>query len=254
MESSHSKRLWKNKRRWIIEGGFSVIRVLEKWITRFSPIGNPNFFDTAQFDWVARLESNWTVIRKELDELMQYKDHLPNFQDISQDQSQFTTDDKWKTYFFYCFGYKSERNCRRCPETTKLIASVPGMKTAFFSILSPHKHIPRHRGIYKGLIRYHLGLIVPQPEGARMQVGGGITHWEEGKSVIFDDTYPHEVWNDVDKERVVLLMDVVRPFPFPLSVLNEWIIQLVRISPFVQDGLKNELEWEKHFDEVVKQL
>ena len=35
------------------------------------------------------------------------------------------------------------------------------MKTAFFSILAPGKHLPPHRGPYKGVMRYHLGLLIP---------------------------------------------------------------------------------------------
>lgn len=239
--------LAKTKRALVLNAGFAVIRAIEKAVIRFSPIGDSNFYDPARFPWTATLETNWTAIRRELDDLMRQSDRLPNFQDISEDQSEFTTDDKWKTYFFYCFGFKSDRNCARCPETAKLLESVPGMRTAFFSILAANKHLPRHRGIYKGLIRYHLGLIVPEPEKARMQVGDGTIHWEEGKSVVFDDTYFHEVWNDSDQARVVLLMDVIRPFRFPLSALNEGIIRLIGRSPYVRDGIEKELKWEKEF-------
>lgn len=55
-------------------------------------------------------------------------------------------------------------NCARCPRTMELLRKVPGAKTAFFSILSPHMHIPAHCGPYKGVIRCHLGLIVPNPK------------------------------------------------------------------------------------------
>jgi aspartyl/asparaginyl beta-hydroxylase (cupin superfamily) len=247
------ERLRKKKREIIINVGFKLICALESLIARLSPVGDHNIFPADQFKWVSRIEANWKTIRQELEEILKYRDKLPNFQDISKDQYQFTTDDKWKTYFLYCFGYKSENNCVRCPETTKLIESVSGKQTAFFSILSAHKHIPRHRGIYKGLIRYHLGLIIPQPNNAcRIQIGDDITCWEEGKSLIFDDTYHHQVWNDTDGERVVLLMDVMRPLPFPFSTLNKLIIYLVGLSPFVQDGIKNEIEWEKTFHGTVK--
>ena len=53
-------------------------------------------------------------------------------------------------------------NCQRCPLTTQLVESIPGMKTAFFSIMLPGKYIPEHRGPYKGLLRYQLALKVPQ--------------------------------------------------------------------------------------------
>src|SRR5437867_3927702 len=92
----------------------------------------------------------------------------------------------------------------------QLLERVPGMTTAFFSILSPHKHIPDHRGPYKGVLRYHLALMIPEPRQAcRIRVDGEYATWEEGKSLLFDDSYDHEAWNDTDGIRVVLFMDVL---------------------------------------------
>ena len=120
------------------------------------------------------------------------------------------------------------------------------MKTAFFSILLPGKRIPEHRGPYKGVVRYHLGLRIPQPaEKCGIRVGEDIRHWQEGKSLIFDDTFPHAAWNDTDDIRVVLFLDIVRPLRFPWSAINHAIIQLVAWSPFVQAGKKRLDAWEK---------
>ena len=64
--------------------------------------------------------------------------------------------------------------------------------------------------MYKGVLRYHLGLIVPGSEGScRIRVGNDVRCWKEGKSLIFDDSHPHEVWNDCDSYRVVLFVDFV---------------------------------------------
>ena len=101
------------------------------------------------------------------------------------------------------------------------MAAVPGMQTAMFSILAAGKHIPDHNGPYKGVIRYHLGLKVPRAaDRCRIRVGDTIATWREGASLIFDDTYEHEVWNDTDEERVVLFLDIVRPLRFPMNVVN----------------------------------
>jgi ornithine lipid ester-linked acyl 2-hydroxylase len=235
--------------------GFPILRTVEKLIINFSKVGGAAIFDKSQFDWSKKLEANWTVIRKELDDLMKYKDEMPNLQDITQDQASLTTDNKWKSYFFFAFGYKSEKNCQRCPNTTKLIESVPNMKMAYFSFLFPQKHIPRHRGAYKGLIRSHLPLIVPSPNTLlRMQVDKDVFNWEEGKIIIFDNTYYHEVWNDSDEVRVVLLMDVIRPLSFPFSILNKFIIHLMGLTSYIRYARKNQEAWENHFDKVVKHL
>ena len=43
-----------------------------------------------------------------------------------------------------------------------LVAGIPNLFQAFFSILEPGKSIPAHEGPYCGYLRYHLGLIVPE--------------------------------------------------------------------------------------------
>jgi len=135
-----------------------------------------------------------------------------------------------------------------CPGTAALMEQIPGMKTAMFSILSPRKHILDHRGPYKGVLRYHLGLIVPrEAEACRIRVGDDVRHWEEGKSLIFDDTFNHEVWNDTDETRVVLFVDVLRPLPAPESKINKLIVKAIGLSPFVLDAKRNQEAWEQRF-------
>jgi ornithine lipid ester-linked acyl 2-hydroxylase len=239
-------------RKLLLHYGEKLIRQLERPIARYSSVGDTNFFDPEQFSWVSDLETNWKTIRQELDRVLKYQENLPNFQDLSPDQASLTKDDRWKTYFFYAYGLQAQKNCDRCPNTTRLIEKIPGMKTAFFSILLPGKHIPEHRGPYKGVLRYHLGLIIPEPhEKCRIRVGNDVRSWREGKSLIFDDSFPHEAWNETDSVRVVLFIDVIRPLPFPWSALNETVIRLIAESPFVQDANANQQQWDKRLEELM---
>ena len=225
---------------------------LEKLLIRSSRVPDQPFYATSDFPWAYKLEEGWPAMRRELDKVMQHRNDLPNFQDLSPDQKRLSSDDGWKTYFFYAYGLKAWRNCRRCPETTRLLKEVPGMKTAFFSILAPGKHLPDHRGPYKGVLRYHLGLIIPQPESScAIKVNGEVRHWQEGKSMIFDDTYRHEAWNESDRDRVVLFMDFVRPLRFPASLLNWILIKAIAMSPLVLGVAGNYLAWEKRFEKLV---
>jgi aspartyl/asparaginyl beta-hydroxylase (cupin superfamily) len=233
-------------RRLVMRHGRKIILQVQKLMGRYSLIGDHQFFAAEAFPWSREIEANWQTIRQELNEVMLHIDQLPNFQDISPDQKKIATDDKWKTFFFFAYGLRSEDNLRRCPQTARLLGKIPGAKTAFFSILTGRKHIPEHCGPYKGVIRYHLGLIVPkEKEACRIRVGDTIAHWDEGKSLFFDDTFPHEVWNDTDSMRVVLFMDILRPLPAPVALLNDLIIKIIAASPFIRDAKKNHDEWEK---------
>jgi ornithine lipid ester-linked acyl 2-hydroxylase len=190
--------------------------------------GHKTIFAPESFPWVYAVEAEWAVVRKELEAVMERREEIPNFQDVSDAQKVLTEGEQWKTFWFYAYGEKAEENCVRCPETVRVLQRIPGMKSAMFSILAPRKHIPEHRGMYKGVLRYHLGLIVPGPDGScRIRVGNDVRCWEEGKSLIFDDSHPHEVWNDCDSYRVVLFVDFLRPVFFPASLLNRLIIWMI---------------------------
>jgi beta-hydroxylase len=100
-----------------------------------------------------------------------------------------------------------------------------------------------------------LGLIVPEPKSAcRIRISNEVAYWEEGKSLIFDDTFPHEVWNDTDGYRVVLFLDIARPLRFPLSAVNGLVNRFIAASPIIQDAKVNHENWEKQFQAVnIKQ-
>ena len=234
--------------------GKRIIWGLEKLIARYSLVATTPFLKSEQFSWVSTLEQNWQVIRDELDVVLQYTDELPRFQDISPDQGRnISQDNLWKTFFLYGYGAKMQQNCDYCPETTHIIEQIPGLKTAFFSILLPGKHIPEHRGPYKGVLRCHLALKVPQAkEQCGIRVDCEVRHWDEGKAIVFDDSYPHEAWNNTDETRVVLFLDVVRPMSFPASILNHSLITLIRWSPFIRDAELNQQKWDRKIAKIFK--
>ncbi len=223
---------------------YAVLPLIEWPLDRFSLVGAGTFFDPSLFPWAADVEREWRSIRAELDQVLKRPQDVPGFEEILPSQGGLTQDKRWKTFMLYGYGHKMEENCARCPETTRLIEQIPGMTTAFFSILEPGKHIPEHRGFYKGVLRYHLGLMVPQPaEQCRIRVGQDVRWWEEGKSLIFDDSHMHEVWNDTDGMRVVLFLDVIRPLPEPLAALNRGLIELISRSPFVAEARERQKVW-----------
>jgi ornithine lipid ester-linked acyl 2-hydroxylase len=231
--------------------GERFIRFLDRYFGRRSLVGDHTFFAQSDFPWIRDLEAGFPLIRKELEDVLRDHDDLPNFQDISTDQYQITDDDKWKTFFLFGYGFRAEKNIERCPETARLMEQIPGMTTAMFSILSPHKHIPAHGGPYKGVLRCHLALMVPPPAGScRIRVGNDVRPWVEGKTLIFDDTWEHEAWNESDSTRVVLFIDFKRPLRGFARVLNEIVLKLIYYSPFVQDAKARHNAWEKRFEQL----
>jgi ornithine lipid ester-linked acyl 2-hydroxylase len=90
--------------------------------------------------------------------------------------------------------------------------SKNGLVSAYISKLEAHTEILPHRGDTNGIIRCHLGLTVPgKLPDCGFQAGYDQRSWEEGKLLLFNDAARHLAFNQTEKERVILMLDVVRP-------------------------------------------
>jgi beta-hydroxylase len=207
-------------------------------IIRRTDDGRRVYFDPAALEWTATLEAGWRGCRAELDNVLADRDRIPAFQEVSEEQYSITRDQRWKVYVLSVYGRFIERQAARCPHTTALLRGIPGLRNAMFSILAPGKAIPEHRGIYAGLLRYHLALKVPTDgQECSITVAGERRTWREGVSLIFDDSFPHSVRNDTAEERVVLFADFERPLPWPVSWVNRAVLALLGQSPLFKRPL-----------------
>jgi beta-hydroxylase len=248
---SFLQQLRKRRRKWFKRRGKRILRALFRYLGKQSLVGDPPVFDAAKFPWAMELEKNHDVIRRELQDILVMREYIPLFHELSRDQKRISTGENWRTFFLMGFGYEAEQSWKRCPETMKVLSKIPNLRSAFFSILGPNYHIPHHQGVTKGLIRCHLGLIVPdQRDQCVMRVDDQICQWEEGRCLVFDDTYDHEVWNKTDQERVVLLIDVDRPMRLIGRLISRFLIFCVTRSGYVQDARKNLKTWEALYDQA----
>jgi beta-hydroxylase len=248
-----TETLVQKRRRLVRRAGRRFIKAVADVMTQQSLVADRPVHDPTDYPFVAPIEVNWQKIRTELDALLEHRANLPAFHEISPDQKYISHGDQWKVFILFGFGVASERNCARCPETARLLRSVPGLQSAWFSILAPRYHIPRHRGVTKSLLRTHLGLIIPrQQENCRMRVGDETVHWAPGKCVVFDDFYHHEVWNDTDEERVVLIFDFERP----MRPLGRWINAVlmwgIKRTAYFKDAKRNQKNWDERLESAVQ--
>jgi beta-hydroxylase len=229
-----------------------IIHFVERQNFKYSKVGNLPVFDTAAFPWAADVERDWKLIRAELDRVLARRDELPGFHEIARDVTAISADRNWKTFLICGYGHVSEEATRACPDTWRILQRIPGLKAAMFSIFEPGKHLPAHRGPYNGVLRYHLGLIVPKSDKIAIRVLDQVCHWQEGKSLIFDDAYEHEAWNHSSEVRVVLFVDFVKPLRFPANVLNWILLNVAVFTPFIREGYEAQKKWEKAFFGTAK--
>ena len=226
----------------------AIVALAERLNLACARLGNPCVYDSAVFPWVAGIEREWRVLRKELDGLMVRKAELPNVQEITADAVSLSQDADWKIFPLTAYGIRSQPNIELCPETWRVVQTIPRLRTAMFSILEPGKRLPPHRGPYNGVLRLHLGLLIPEPrERAAIRVGTEQHHWAEGRVLIFDDAYEHEAWNETEQARVVLFVDFERPMRFPANVINRLLLAVAPFTPFLREGADNLRRWERSF-------
>jgi aspartyl/asparaginyl beta-hydroxylase (cupin superfamily) len=220
--------------------GLGTLKLLAKLYSRQSRVPDGPFIPNHHFPFVAELEANWAGIRAELDVILQDRDRIPFLDKISPDQTRIAHSQKWRAFFLWGMGEELTGNTARCPKTAALLRKVPGLRSAWFSILAPNYKIKPHRGITKGVLRSHLGLIVPRRwQQCRMIVGGETVRWREGKCFVFDDSMLHQVWNRTDEERAILLFDFDRPMRWPASALNRLAMGLLKRTAYYRDARRN---------------
>jgi beta-hydroxylase len=218
---------------------------LDRLIARASLIGTGALLEASAFPWTAALAERWEAIRAEAQALLTRIEDVPPLRLVSPDHRRISQDELWRSFFLYGYGYKVPQNCARCPETTRLVETIPDLNSAFFSILLPGTHIVPHRGPTKGLVTAHLGLAVPRRGRCTMWLDDRPVTWREGEWLVFDDTFRHEVRNDTDEPRIVLLVQVRRPLRGLGKVAARLFLAGIRHSPFVQEGRTNLSGWEK---------
>jgi aspartyl/asparaginyl beta-hydroxylase (cupin superfamily) len=252
-EGTLGQKRKKTRQKRIKRLGQRVIRGLASFIARQSLVGDKPVYDNKDFPFLQPFVENWQAIRAEAEGILEHREAVPLFQEVSPDQKSIAKGNNWRTFILYGFGTKLEKNCRQAPITTRILETVPNLQTAWFSILSPGYHIPRHRGVSNGILTSHLGLIIPKDaEKCRIRVGDKIKVWHPGEIFVFDDTYDHEVWNDTDEERVVLLFHFDRPMRFWGRVVNRTFVALVKLTAYYQEPKKNMQTMEDRFEAATR--
>ncbi|TWB35758.1 tetratricopeptide repeat protein [Nitrospirillum pindoramense] len=181
------------------------------------------FFDRAEFPWLAELEAGTDAVRAELSAVLRDEDDPSQFvpyiaypDGLPLDQwAELNHSPRWSAFHFMHYGRPHAENRARCPRTAALLDAMPQPQVpgkspaAMFSVLKPRTRIPAHTGVSNTRLVVHLPLVVPS--GCGFRVGNETRAWKVGEAWVFDDTIEHEAWNDSDQTRVILLFDIWHP-------------------------------------------
>ncbi|XP_067341465.1 aspartyl/asparaginyl beta-hydroxylase-like isoform X5 [Channa argus] len=197
--------------------------------------------ETGYTDLVKTLERNWKTIRDEALAVMDQNTGL-----FIPEEENLREKGEWGQYTLWQQGRKVGNSCHGVPKTCSLLERYPeatGCKRGQikFSVMQPGTHVWPHTGPTNCRLRMHLGLVIPK-RGCRIRCTNqtrSCTHlpsktlktkylllaadfclsfctsshreWEEGKVLIFDDSFEHEVWQEADSYRLIFIVDVWHP-------------------------------------------
>ncbi|XP_055319575.1 aspartyl/asparaginyl beta-hydroxylase isoform X7 [Sitodiplosis mosellana] len=154
------------------------------------------------------LEQNWEKIRDEGLSLLSkdgfFTDEAENLRDTGI----------WKQFEMFARGKRNAENCKRTPFTCKVIETFPAARfckrgQVKFSVMHPNTHVWPHCGPTNCRLRAHLGLKTTDKTSIR--VATETRTWNEGKFMVFDDSFEHEVWHNGTTYRLILIVDVWHP-------------------------------------------
>ncbi|XP_031692105.1 aspartyl/asparaginyl beta-hydroxylase isoform X17 [Oncorhynchus kisutch] len=166
--------------------------------------------DTGYMDLIKTLERNWRTIR---DEALSVMDKTTGL--FVPEEENLREKGEWGQFTLWQQGKKAGEACHSVPKTCGLLERYPeatGCKRGQikFSVMQPGTHVWPHTGPTNCRLRMHLGLVIPKT-GCKIRCTNDTRAWEEGKVLIFDDSFEHEVWQDADSYRLIFIVDVWHP-------------------------------------------
>ena len=153
---------WRHNGNWIKNAAASSVFVQAEARGAFRKL--PAFYRDflGEYPGLRILEDNYQVVRDECLALLERRHDIPSVDALSAPYTSAGIHAiAWKSFMFKS-GRFIDENCALAPRTAALLRQIPNVYTAFFSILDPHQHIKPHWGYWKGFVRYHLGVVIPE--------------------------------------------------------------------------------------------
>jgi aspartyl/asparaginyl beta-hydroxylase (cupin superfamily) len=178
-------------------------------------------------EWCHILEANWETIGKELYALETTRSQSWGAVGSgergsgSDDHRVVSSGGNWNEYILFGTGAMpkdddtpvTKRLLREHVPTAVSLAEAGGGEV-IFSRLAPHTHIESHCGPTNLRWTAHLGLVVPPTTSSgkcQIRVESTWYQWQVGRILLFDDSFEHEIRNDSDEVRTVLLLRFWHP-------------------------------------------
>jgi hypothetical protein len=192
----------------------------------------PFFFGPDRPSWCDDLEAYSDVILREFEQLYNKATHSwhrvgqsEHREGSGQHDGRVVRGGDWREVVLFGTGSTphSSRREEVAPRTMQWIRTYlpeaieladAGGGEVIFSVLRPRTTLLPHCATTNLRLTAHLALSIPVTNGedkCRIRVGSQWENWHEGKVLVFDDSFEHEVENTTDQMRAVLLIRFWHP-------------------------------------------
>lgn len=193
----------------------------------FNYQGEEAAFIEESMEWCLDFQNAFASIKEELKNYLKSKQTEAYF-----NQSMVNKNQVWKTVSLKWWGIEFFKKQKDFPVTSSILKKHPNLLSLSFNLLEAGGHILPHCGDTNGIYRSHFGLEVPgQLPEVGFKVKNEMRNWVEGEWLIFMDAFQHEAFNKSEKDRIIMVVDYLRP-EFQLN--RRKIISVVLTSLFLQ--------------------
>lgn len=183
------------------------------------------------------LDENFDLVQSEILELLKTR-MLTRYEDIDKERADEVSRD-WKLFYVKLLNEYNELGTSLCPSIYKLTKEHDEILSIAIAVLEPGVCLAAHQGPYAGILRYHLGIEIPEVSPPYIRVKDQYYTWKVGESIVLDDVFEHEVINNSSERRVILIVDFKRPMPNSYDKLNS--VYLNRMRSHAKDLIKKSL-------------
>ena len=179
---------------------------LQRPVSRYVPgLTSKPWYNTNDYPFIARIEVGYKDIKSELMFNLRERHRL-----FTEETENLHVGGEWTELRLKSSGYGFTKYTEYFPKTMHYIHECGQTFTSIkFSAIQPGTHIRTHTGPTNERLRLHLCLY--HAGGARIRVGTEWHTWEEGKVIMFDDSWEHEVIHTGQEMRIVLILDIWHP-------------------------------------------
>ena len=177
------------------------------------------FYERDEFDWIGDVEAAtaemWAELKARLAEGEDFRPYVETRTDRPSPNNPLKDDPSWGAHYFWNNGEIVATHAAAAPATMAALAKAPmpvisgRSPMALWSLLKPGTHIQPHTGMLNTRLIVHIPLVTNAD--CALRVGPETRRWEQGRALIFDDSFEHEAWNRGNETRVILLFEIWRP-------------------------------------------